>query len=53
MPTAETIDRFMARVEHNAHAEAVEEFYTVIASLQENQSAPRVGRDAHAANVLP
>jgi hypothetical protein len=50
MPTAETIERFIARVEQNAHAEAVEEFYTVDASMQENQSAPRVGRDAHAAN---
>ena len=50
MPTAETIERFIARVEQNAHAEAVEEFYTVDASMQENQSAPRVGRDAHVAN---
>jgi hypothetical protein len=50
MPNAETIERFIARVEQNAHAEAVEEFYTVDASMQENQSAPRVGRDAHVAN---
>ena len=50
MPTAETLERFIARVEENAHAEAVEEFYTADASMQENQSAPRVGRDAHAAN---
>src|SRR5512141_3395270 len=50
MPSIETIERFIARVEQNAHAEAVEEFYTVDASMQENQSVPRVGRDAHAAN---
>jgi hypothetical protein len=50
MPTAETLERFIARVEANAHAEAVEEFYTEDASMQENQSAPRIGRDAHVAN---
>jgi hypothetical protein len=50
MPTAETLERFIARVEDNAHAEAVEEFYTPDASMQENQSTPRVGRDAHVAN---
>jgi len=50
MPTPETLERFIARVEQNAHAEAVEEFYTADASMQENQSAPRVGRDAHVAN---
>ena len=50
MPTAETLERFIARVEQNAHAEALEEFYTLNASMQENQSAPRVGRDAHVAN---
>jgi hypothetical protein len=50
MPTRETLERFIARVEENAHAEAVEEFYTADASMQENQSRPRVGRDAHVAN---
>ena len=50
MPTAETLEKFIARVEQNAHAEAIEEFYTADASMQENQSAPRVGRDAHVAN---
>jgi hypothetical protein len=50
MPAAETLERFIARVEQNAHAEACEEFYTAGASLQENQSPPRVGRDSHAAN---
>lgn len=50
MPTAETLERFIARVEQNAHVEAVEEFYAADASMQENQSTPRVGRDAHVAN---
>jgi hypothetical protein len=50
MPTSETLERFIARVEENAHAEAVEEFYTADASMQENQAPPRVGRDAHVAN---
>ena len=49
MPTSDTLDRFIARVEQNAHAEAVEEFYTTRASMQENQSPPRVGRDKHVA----
>ena len=50
MPTPETLEKFIARVEQNAHAEAVEEFYTVDASMQENLSPPRLGRDAHVAN---
>jgi len=50
MPKTETLERFIARVEENAHAEACEEFYAVDSSMQENQSPPRVGRDAHVAN---
>ncbi len=50
MPAAETLERFIALVERNAHVEAVEAFYTANASMQENQSAPRVGRDSHVAN---
>ncbi len=50
MPTTETLERFIARVEQNAHAEACDEFYTASSSMQENQSAPRVGREAHVAN---
>jgi hypothetical protein len=50
LPTPETLERFIARVESNAHAEAVEEFYTANASMQENNEAPRVGRDLHVAN---
>lgn len=50
MPTPETLERFIALVEQNAHVEAVEQFYTADASMQENRGPPRVGRDAHAAN---
>ena len=50
MPMPDTLERFIARVEQNAHVEAVEEFYTAGASMQENQSPPRVGREAHVAN---
>jgi ketosteroid isomerase-like protein len=50
MPTTETLERFIARVEENAHVEACEEFYTAESSMQENQSTPRVGREAHVAN---
>ena len=45
MPSPQTLDRFIARVEQNAHAEAIAEFYTERASMQENNAAPRVGRD--------
>ncbi len=50
MPTSETLERFIARVEQNAHAEACAEFYTETSSMQENQSPPRIGRDAHVAH---
>jgi hypothetical protein len=49
MPSSEVLTRFVAKVESNAHAEAIEEFYAVNASMQENGKAPRVGRDALAA----
>jgi hypothetical protein len=55
MPSAETLKKFIARVEGNAHAEAIEEFYTANASMRENQAVPRVGRDllvAHERKVL-
>ena len=45
MPTPQTLERFIARVEQNAHAEAIAEFYTTDASMQENLSPPRVGRE--------
>lgn len=48
MPTPETLERFIARVEQNAHVEAVEEFYAPDSTMRENNAAPRIGRDAHA-----
>ncbi len=50
MPSPTTLHRFIARVEENAHAEAIEEFYTVNATMQENFSPPRLGRDFLVAN---
>ena len=44
MPTAETMERFIARVEQGAHAEAIEEFYLEDGSIRENQDPPRIGR---------
>lgn len=50
MPTVEALERFIALVEANAHADAIEQFYAADASMQENQSEPRVGRDRLVAN---
>ena len=50
MPSAETLERFIALVEQNAHVDALEGYYAANASMQENQSTPRVGRDSHVAN---
>jgi ketosteroid isomerase-like protein len=44
MPSAQTLERFIARVESNAHVEAIEEFYTEDATMRENMNAPRLGR---------
>ena len=55
MPTPATLEQFIARVESNAHVEAIEEFYTENASMQENFSSPREGRAtlvAHEAAAL-
>ena len=49
MPSPEVLARFIAKVESNAHAEAIEEFYAANASMQENDKPPRVGRDGLAA----
>jgi hypothetical protein len=46
MPTAQTLERFIARVEENAHADAIAEFYAENASMRENLKPPRVGRDS-------
>lgn len=45
MPSQKTIEKFIARVEENEHDKAIEEFYTLNASMQENQSKARIGRD--------
>ena len=50
MPSLETLERFIARVEQNGHVEAIQEFYTENASMRENQAAPRVGREVLVAN---
>ena len=55
MPTHQTLESFIARVESNAHVDAIQEFYTEGASMQENMAPPRVGRDtlvAHEAAAL-
>ena len=44
MPSAQTLERFIARVESNAHVEAIEEFYSEGATMRENMAPPRVGR---------
>ena len=50
MPSPQTLERFIAMVERNDHAQACELFYTEHSMMQENQGTPRVGRDAHVAN---
>jgi hypothetical protein len=50
-----TLEAFIARVESNAHVEAIRDFYTEDASMRENFEAPRVGRDvlmAHETKVM-
>lgn len=44
MPTQEILEQFVKRVEENKHDIAIEEFYAIDASMQENNSEPRVGR---------
>ncbi len=50
MPHPDTLERFIARVEQNAHAEAILEFYAEHASMRENMAVPRMGRDHLVAN---
>lgn len=45
MPSSEVLGKFIARVETNDHAGAIEEFYAANASMQENELPPRMGRD--------
>ena len=50
MPSQERLEAFIARVVEGAHAEAIEEYYTENASMQENLGEPRRGRDLLVAN---
>jgi|SRR5688572_12578246 len=50
MPSPETLERFIAAVESNDHVGAIEQFYAPNASMQENESEPRRGRDTLVAN---
>ena len=45
IPTRARVDEFIAVVESGDHAGAIERYYTEDASMQENTSQPRVGRD--------
>ena len=45
MPTRARVDEFIAVVEAGDHAGAIERYYTEDASMRENASPPRVGRD--------
>jgi predicted SnoaL-like aldol condensation-catalyzing enzyme len=45
MPTRARLDEFIAFVETGEHDVAIERYYTEDASMQENEAAPRVGRD--------
>jgi len=50
MPSPETLEHFISAVEGNDHAGAIERFYAPDASMQENESEPRRGREALVAN---
>jgi len=50
MPSRETLERFIATVEANLHVEAIERFYAERATMQENDAAPRAGRETLVAN---
>ena len=55
MPSAATLEAFIAAVQSGAHAQAIEDYYTQDASMRENQAEPRRGRDvlvAHEKAVL-
>jgi hypothetical protein len=50
MPSPELLERFIAKVESNDHVGAIEQFYAMNATMQENDLPPRVGREALVAN---
>ena len=45
MPDRATVEAFVAQVVAGDHVEAIRDWYAEDASMQENQEAPRVGRD--------
>ena len=45
MPSKATVDAFVAQVISGDHVGAIRDWYADDASMQENQTAPRVGRD--------
>jgi hypothetical protein len=45
MPSRARLDEFIAVVESGDHAGAIERYYTEDATMQENASPPRMGRD--------
>jgi hypothetical protein len=50
MATTGRIEDFVARVERGEFLEAIAEFYSAEATMQENGEPPRVGREALLAN---
>jgi hypothetical protein len=50
MPSPATLEGFIAMVERNEHVRAIEDYYAPGASMQENDSPPRRGREQLAAN---
>lgn len=44
MPSKEIVEQFIKRVEENKHDKAIEEFYHMNASMQENNSEPKIGK---------
>lgn len=46
MPSTEVIERFLATVEAGHGVEAIRNFYAEHATMKENQSEPRTGREA-------
>jgi len=50
MPSRQTVDAFIALVEAGDYIQALERYYAPGATMQENQSPPRVGLDAHIAS---
>ena len=52
MPIRQTVERFVELVEAGQGVAALDEFYAENASMQENQSAPRIGKAALLAHEI-